>query len=144
EPPHLPDDADHGNTSRSGAETKPWWKFWERPLRGLSGSPEYRTLIPESGDRESGMRSFGLHVGHQSRLTVAGWALVLLSVASTPAVGLVGGAWLTAQVGPRLVHFCVTGAGLAVWVAGVIVCRRLRIPLIAYDVRKPSGESDLL
>ena len=85
------------------------------------------------------MRSFRLHVGYQNHLTAAGWLLVLLSVATTAAVGLVGGVWLTAQFGPRLVFHCVAGGGLAVWLAGVGVCRRSRIPLIAgTEAREPS------
>jgi hypothetical protein len=79
------------------------------------------------------MRSFRPYVGHRSRLTAAGWALLLLSAATTASLGLAGGIWGVFRLGPAtavIYPYLVAGFGVAVWSAGAGLCRLAGIPLI--------------
>jgi hypothetical protein len=80
------------------------------------------------------MRSFRLYVGHRSRLTAAGWLVLLLSAATTVALGLAGGIWGVSRLSPGasgIALFLVTaGAGATVWSAGAGFCRLAGLPRI--------------
>jgi hypothetical protein len=80
------------------------------------------------------MRSFQLDVGHRRRLTGAGMLVLLLSVATTAALGLAGGTWGTPRLGSGATALALilvpAGGGAVVWSVAAGFCGLAGLPLI--------------